>query len=200
MQGDNSYSRLDLDTEDFFSNYIAGLEKEGREFDRQKEKDAYLAMKSAADIEVNGSIRGFMRDTLSYYGDGKEMLFSYIYEICWDNWVAQKRETLEMMEPFALFLELEDILSRGADSSGYTKNSNQYRWRLTMPGYYSEEWTARNFDTESLSPILFQRSFYKFGVHKFFVGLIILNILKFLENRYGLDFRSLESEYCKNLT
>lgn len=40
---------------------------------------------------------------------------------------------------------------------------------------------------------------YKFGSNELFIGLGIIDILEFLENRYNLDFSKLEKEYNKKL-
>ena len=39
---------------------------------------------------------------------------------------------------------------------------------------------------------------YKFGTNELFVGLSIIHILEFLENRYGFDFNELENQYKPN--
>ncbi len=36
---------------------------------------------------------------------------------------------------------------------------------------------------------------YKFGANHLFIGRGLINVLRFLENRYGLDFAELESNY-----
>ncbi len=39
---------------------------------------------------------------------------------------------------------------------------------------------------------------YKFGSNELFIGLGIIDVLKFLEDRYNLDFSKLEEKYNKN--
>lgn len=39
---------------------------------------------------------------------------------------------------------------------------------------------------------------YKFGSNELFIGLGIINVLEFLENRYGLDFNELEKQHKKD--
>lgn len=44
------------------------------------------------------------------------------------------------------------------------------------------------------TPDMIDTMYYAFGSHKLYIGDALLEILKFLENRYGLDFNELEEK------
>ena len=52
---------------------------------------------------------------------------------------------------------------------------------------------AYNVEPEEVNPDSVAYMKYKFGSNELFIGQGIINVLKFLEDRYGFDFNELES-------
>lgn len=53
--------------------------------------------------------------------------------------------------------------------------------------YYQGEYTEQNIRSMK----------YKFGSNHLFIGCGLIDVMEFLEERYGIDFNSLEDEYQK---
>ncbi len=175
---------------DNLQKHLDGLKSNGRAHSEQAEREAYVKMQSQIDREKNREIRQFMQDTLEHYQDGY-MLQTYLYEEVWYQAIKRQRVMQNEVQPIELYIALESILANKGDSSGYTKTSYQPRYPLTIPGNYSGWTRERNVDT-NVPRVNFLNSYYKFGVHKFWVGSAIKSILDHLEKRYGLDFEELE--------
>ncbi|MCA0202450.1 MAG: hypothetical protein LCH56_16750 [Proteobacteria bacterium] len=157
----------------------------------ERERSAFREMQKEAFEEQDPEIREFMWATLCFYCDEASMLFTYIYENRWAEAVAEQRHRKAECKPKDLSVDLEDLMSRCCDASGYTKHHEGPRKLLTVPGYHDGTQEIRN-DVRSVPGDLLRRSFYKFGSHKFHVGSAIHEILSHIECRYGLDFEQLE--------
>ena len=55
--------------------------------------------------------------------------------------------------------------------------------------------TTALLDKADITPDSIKYMKYKFGANELFIGLGIIHILEYLENRYGLDFNKLEKNY-----
>ncbi len=53
---------------------------------------------------------------------------------------------------------------------------------------------AYNVDPDDITPDAVSYMKYKFGSNELFIGQGIINTLRFLEERYGIDFNALEQE------
>jgi len=178
---------------DCFQKYLDGLKSENRAYSEEAEREAYAKMQSQIDGEEDTEVKQFMQDKLEYSCQEGSMLLSHIWETGWHQWIEEQTAQQREVQPIELFIALELILANQCDSSGYTKTYGQPRYNLTIPGNTPATAPTRtkNVDTD-VPRVRFFNSYYKFGVHKFWVGHAIKAILDHLEKRYGLDFKELE--------
>lgn len=176
---------------DCVHDFIAGLKSDGGNFSEQEEIDAALEIQKRIDKEKDQHIKQFMEDTLAYYCKDRSMLLSYILDARWHDWIREQRVLKKKMQPIELYIELERIMAKEADSTGYTKQYSSPPYKLRIPENYEGFREFRQVDP-NVSPAKFARSYYKFGIHTLRVGSAIKGILEHLENRYGISFKELE--------
>lgn len=54
--------------------------------------------------------------------------------------------------------------------------------------------TSRLINQKDITPDMIKYMKYRFGANELFIGLGLIKILNYLENRYGLDFNAFEEE------
>ena len=70
-------------------------------------------------------------------------------------------------------------------------NENEYiKLRGSIANSYS-------FDQKNITPDTVKYMKYKFGVNELFIGMGLINVLEYLEDRYDLDFNELEKNRKK---
>ena len=178
---------------DHFTKYLSQLKADSSEHSSEVETATFLKMQSDIDEEKDPEIKSFMQATVDNYCNEVSMLLSYIYDTYWVEWIAKQRKLLSNIPPMELLLAIEGIFASESDSSAYTKALTSRRYPLTVPEHYVGATTVHNVGKQ-ISPTKFVNSYYKFGSHRFKVVAGILDTLAFLEERYSLDFRELESQ------
>lgn len=191
--------KANVDLDEGLKSYVKRICPNQAEASYQQQVDAFNKMKNAMAAERNPFIKDFMRKTLLWLCD-QDMLFTYFLEQRWEGDVQEQRDTLEDKGSLAVFYLLEKILASSSSSYGYTKNESYSRYPLIVPGYQEGEEKTRNVANGQFAPSRILRSYYKFGVHTFFVGRAVKQILEHLEERYGLDFKTLEAGLKKKST
>jgi hypothetical protein len=166
---------------------------------RQKEEIACEHIQRHIQSESDLFLRQYMQDTLIHFCRDDSMLVSYIYETYWDEWISKERDLNRSTQPIDLYIQLERILASQSNSDGYLKGNDRGRYPLCIPGHHAGETKTRNVDKSAVSPSRFRGSYYKFGVHLFFVGHAIQQVLSYLQDRYGIDFGKLEEERNRTL-
>lgn len=175
------------------ADYFAELKSSGRQFSEQAETEVFHAMQREIDAEPEKDVQTFMAEKLEAVCTEGEMLLSYVYSTLWREWIEGRKKINSTYPPMALCLDLEHILASRIDSSAYTKNSTGPRYPLTIPSLLGKPKSIRNPDHE-MSAAEFSSSYYAFGVHQFYVGQRIWDMLRLIERRYGLDFKILEAK------
>ena len=64
-------------------------------------------------------------------------------------------------------------------------------------GIHSRKTRTSILSNSDITPENIKTVCYKFGANELEIGRAIIDVLNMLENRYGLDFESLEKEYQK---
>lgn len=165
-----------------------------------RRKEAAACSRIERDIQAENElfVRQFMQDTLTHFCRDDSMLVSYILDTYWDEWVAKERELNRSTQPIDLYIQLETILASESNSDAYLKGNNPGRYPLCIPGHHAGETKTRNVDKSKISPSRLLGSYYKFGVHKYFVGRAIQRLLSHLQHRYGIDFNKLEEQRAQS--
>lgn len=188
--------RVDSDLDEAFKSYVDRIYPGEAEIFYQKQTDAFNKMKTAITEEENRFIKDFMTETI-FWLCTQDMQFSYFLEQRWEDDVREQREAFDNLEDLEVFYSVERILAFSSSSSGYTKNESYGRYPLIIPRYHGGQEKVDLLLKGRFAPSRVLRSYYKFGVHTFYAGRAVKQILEHLEERYGLSFRELEESIKK---
>lgn len=100
-----------------------------------------------------------------------------------------------------VMLELEELIG----SECYNPNSydgwnniegRKFRYPISIPDEKGNYTKSRypSLYWEVYTPDMIKYMKYKFGSNELFIGKGLINVLEFLEKRYGIDFNELESK------
>lgn len=185
--------------------YLKELQRTKRwcdKIDIEAEREAFFTMVD----ELNRMRNHYVKRELAKYLDG-QIEQGFFVDILKDYWNSMKyrirkgqKDHLRLCEkieldakPIELCIALEEIFASGhsenrSNASPDSVNFSSKRYPLNIGG------SKKRKLAEDTNPVEFFFSYYKFGAHKLDIGRIITDILKYLEDRYELDFVKLEKE------
>lgn len=159
--------------------------------ERQVEIAAYWKIVELVDATTEPFTKRVHLQTMEHILDRCPMKFSYCLENVFPQAVKDQREAAKTIRPFGLFAAIERIMAGATHTSNFGDSS---RWPLHTSGTYSKsKKLPRNGALGDLAlPKDILGSYYQFGVHTFRVGRVVHDIMRMIEQRYGLDFEALE--------
>lgn len=180
----------------FMDEYLKAVQLDDRKPSLDLEIAAYRTMQNQILNETSPVLKQIMQHKLQkyceQYVDGTHsMLLSYLHESYWNEEINRDNKILSLS---SLYSELEEILAGASDSSGYTKGAGvNKRYPITVPHLDGTVGKPYYLSIGSgTTPEEFMNAYYSFGVHKFYTGKTLIEIIEFLEQRYGIDFEQLE--------
>ncbi|QKC97159.1 hypothetical protein [Mesorhizobium sp. NZP2298] len=160
---------------------------------RQAEIDAYWKVQAMIDSTSDTFVRRVHAQTLDFVIHDGNMKLTYCLGQVFPSAIADQKAARKKLRPFALFVAIERILAGATHTSNF---GDSHRWPLHTSGHYSlSRKLPRNGSLAELAlPADLSGAYYQFGVHTFRVGLVVEEIMRMIEKRYGIDFAMLEKQ------
>lgn len=168
-----------------------------KQYSNEAEKEALTQMLDERDREKNPHIQEFMTKVITYSCYEGTMRLPYMQEVYWKKWIREERKSVKKYEPLKELYRNLEIVANNADSSGYTKVNSNNRYPLSIDRQEMFHERLR-MTTPDISPTKLMSSYYQFGVHSYPIMRNIENMVRFLENRYSIDFKELEEKFRKS--
>lgn len=178
-----------------FHHHLISLKNEKKTFSIEDQREALSLLLKDIENEEDDEIRHYMKDNLMYLLLETYIDLRYLYDNMWKSEFEEQRNNKKEFYPISIYLLLEDILARQSDQTIYTKSHNARRYPLTVPENFGDHSDRMNSIPKNLSRFRLMKSHYRFGSHKYYVFQAINQVLNCLEDRYGLNFKELESIY-----
>ena len=131
-----------------------------------------------------------MSDTVLHYCNDDSMRLSYVYETYWRQWIRKQKTLEEAMQPIELYIALERIMSSKTEFHRLHEDDLVASLAATDPGPLlgtdrgAPRW-RRCFSGTVLRLLLQNR-------RPLMLGHALKEMLDYLEQRYGIDFKELE--------
>ena len=191
----SSNNQKTMTIDEAFHQHLMSLKNAKKTFSIEDQREALSLLLKDIENEKDTEIKHYMKDNLMYFLLETCIDLRYLYDNMWKSQFKEQRNTLKELYPISIYLLLEDILARQSDQTTYTKYHNARRYPLTVPENFGNLYDSMNLIPKDLSRLSLMNSHYRFGSHKYYVCQAINQILNCLEERYGLNFKELESNY-----
>jgi hypothetical protein len=170
--------------------FLAHRAKNGVALNEAEQIAAGREIQSILNAETDPDLREYINDLVANPKDGAlltDLATSLTFEL------DDLRELKAALPPVSLLVDMEQITSKHADSGGYSAPFATKRYPARLPkgaGYDSTHNVPHD-----VSPLKIARAYYKLGNGRFNVGPAMVQIISFLQERFGLDFNDLERQH-----